>query len=482
MFASSIMSGDTPAPQNDPLPAPTPAPTPTPAPAVDPVAPPSEDPPAPAPEPKPEPKDDPKPALEVPAKVTPKTGDEPKPEPKDDINLEEEDETEEAFGAKIEKLSKTEVNKLARKAFKQRGDAFRLAKSLKKKAEAHDALMAEKGELEKKILAIQDAPETKAQQAALAAKEAELQKLDEEIKGSRAKIDEDRKYVEGLQMAHDVQKTQDWQTFVEEPATELMRDIDMVATSIGEDDDSDDIKASILAALKIPDENERWRALKIAGKDLSPADQARLAEIFKGHKTIAKNRDILTGQSDVARKAIQESREKKTAAEKAAQTKEYHDGVKLSRETFAQEFPWVKEDFDASKFPPTFQDVIARTKKFANEIDMNTLTPAQLAKVGQGYAYFQGASILAREYAAELEKELKANQGELQAFRDAKAAKEKEEADAAAKLAENKGKLTPSSAPKKPIVTAPSGTPRQSIQSPVQTVGTSFAAMVAKGQ
>lgn len=485
MFAAGIMSGDipggTPAPPTPPA-API---APAPPPAPDPVAPPPEIPPGG--EKKPEPpaptKDD-KPV--VPAKdgleLPEKKGAEPKKET-EPADLEEEDETEEQFSAKIEKLSKTEVNKLARKAFKQRGDAFRLVKSLKAKAEAHDALLTEKTDLEKKIQNLTDAPETKAQQAALAKKEEELNKLNAEITGSKEKIEKDRSYLEGLRLAHDVTKTEKYKEYVDQPSEELMKDIDMVSTTVGDDDAeaAADIKSALLAALKIGDENERWRQLKIAGKDLSPADQSRLADIYKAHQRIARNHAILTGQSEEARKAIVETHEKETLATKAAKRKEYEDGITMSRDTFKKDFPWVDETFDLSKFPESFQEIIGKTRAFAAKIDMDQMTPGQLAKIGQGYAYFQGASILAREYASELEKELKSAHSELATFRGEKEAKEKAEADAAAKAAEDKGKLTPSAAPKKTTqpITPPNST--RAVTAPVQTVGTTFASMVARG-
>jgi len=426
--------------------------------------PPAAPPPPPAAPPAPPPKSDTPqlekqetPKLEVPPKTA--ATQTKKEEPKTEAAAEKDEELdlpEEEFEARLAGMNKSDAHKLARRAFKQRtffqqrGD--KLEKDAKKVVEAEKKVI----ELEKKIIDLQEAPETKANLARIEKAEADLKKANEDLAGREAKLEEGRKYVDGLQLAHDVRKTPEWAQYVESPSNELINDIHMLAVGIGANEDqTHEIEEGIKAALRIAGDDQRWKALKEAGAELSPADQARLADIFKAHKIIARNRDFLTGKSDEARKALEESRTRAEADKKNARTKEFNDGAVAGREAFAKDLPWVNDNFDQSKYPENFKAVIADAKSFADKMLTLDMTPAQEAKMRVGYAYYQGSTILAKMYAVALENEnieLRKNLEELTKF---KADTEAAAVAAEQKKEEEKGSLTPSSAPRRPANSSP---------------------------
>lgn len=425
--------------------------------------------------------------LEVPAKVTPKAADE-KPvvvDPKADPAEPEPEETEDQFVARVEKLNKGDVLKIARKAFSQRTKAQQALKEQSERLKKLEKAEGEAEELRGKIKTLEEAPETKANLARLDKLQTDLASKESEIKVREEKIAEEKKYVEGLRFAHDVKSTPEYKQYVGDPSEELIQDIKMVSTTVGgSPEDSTQIEEAIKAALRIGDETSRWQALKEASANLSAADQARIVDIFKAHKQILKNNDLLTGQSDKARKTLDESRARKTQEEEAGRLKEYNEGVLLSRQKFTEEFPWVNPEFDISKYPEKFQDMVLKARKFADEIPGMKLSQGQRAKVDQGYVYYQAAAYLAREYSKELEAENTQIRANLQKYTDAEAAA----AAAEAAKEKNKGELTPSAGPKNAPPAADPAAPassRQVRKAPTSvtpsSAGAGFASMIMKG-
>ena len=457
-----------------------------PAPAADPAAPEPPKPATPPEPPKPAEPEPPKPpadpGLEVPAKSTPAAP--PAADPKADPAEAEVEETEDEFVARVEKLNKQDVLKIARKAFRARTKAEQAQKEQAERVKKLDKVEGEAAELREKIKNLEEAPETKANAARLEKLNSDLATKEAEIKTRESKIEEEKKYVEGLRFAHDVKSTPEYKQYVSDPSEELIQDIKMVSTTVGgTEDDSRAIEEAIKAALRIGDETQRWAALKEASQNLSAADQARIVDIFKAHKQIMKNNDLLTGQSDKARKTLDESRARKTQEEEAGRLKEYNEGLLLSRQNFVQEFPWVNPDFDISKYPEKFQDMVMKARKFADEIPAMKLTQGQRAKVDQGYVYYQAAAYLSREYSKELEKENEQLRVGLKAYTD----KEEAAAAAEAKREKDKGELTPSAAPKNapPAAVAPAASGRQVLRAPTSatpaSAGAGFASMIMKG-
>jgi hypothetical protein len=380
---------------------------------------------------------------------------------------------------KLSSLSKTDAHKLARKAFARAGRMLQEKGTLEQKLKEAEKSAQSVLDLQAKVEKLENSPETKAQQAALQKAQTDLKAAEEAFAADREKVEKDKKYVEGLQMAHDVKKTPKWKQYVSDPSVELLNDIKMIAAGASEDEgEQNQVAQAIIYALNQPDEASRWRALKQAGAQLDPGDQTLLADIFKGHTRIEKNKAFLTGQSEEARKALDEGREREQKEKKDARSKEYNDGLALARENFEKELPWIREDFDMSKYPEPFQKTILDTREFAKRIEATELTPAQEAKVKQGFAFFQGAAILARNYAKALEVENETVRAKLKEFTD------KEEAAAAveAEKEKNKGELTPSAAPKKVPPTKVSNPPAVPQGGSVRSVGSAFAALVAKGQ
>lgn len=426
-------------------------------------------------EPVPEKKEEPKPAAKAPEKPAEPTKD----EVDEYIGM-----TDEEQEAKLSKLSKTDAHKLARKAFARAGKMLQEKDDMGKKVKDLEKAAADVEELKKKVAHLEDGPETKAQQAKIAKAETELKEAQANFAATQEKVQKDMKYVEGLQLAHDVKKTPRWKQYVSEPSEELLADIRMVAASIGEDEGAREQAATaIIHALQQPDEADRWRALKAVGASLDPADQTLLSNIFKGHKVIEKNKGILQGQSDEARKALDEGREREAGEKKAARQKEFTEGSATARENFSKELPWISEDFDISKYPSDFQQTIKDVRDFAKRLESTDLTPAQEAKVKQGFAYFQGASILGKLYSKALEGEneqLRARNTELET---AEAARLKALETKETKEEEERAALTPSAAPKKNTVqTKASATPLTGKATPTGTsVGASFAKLISQG-
>lgn len=452
--------------------APEPAPS---GPAADPVAPPITPEPAAAEVQDPAPAALEKPArLEVPAKgAEPASKGEPTPDEVDEyLKLSEEEQD-----AKLSKLSKSDAHKLARKAFNRAGKMLQDKATLEQKLKDMQDAGKEVDTLKAKIKNLEEAPETKANQERLAKLEADLTKAQEDFKGEKERVEKDKKYVEGLQFAHDVKKTPRWKEYVSAPSAELVEDIKLISASLGEDKaQQDEVFNSIIYALNQADESARWRALKAVGETLPAADQTMLANIFKGHQRIEKNKAFLQGQSDEARAALDEGRAKEETEKKATRTKEFQEGAKTARENFSKDLPWVSDDFDIAKYPEEFQKVIQDTRAFAKKIEAADLTPGQEAKVKQGYAYFQGAAILNRNYSKALETENTQLREELKAFQDKEAAA----AAAEAEKEKNRGELTPSAAPKKAAVNTKPAAPVVPVGQ-VRSAGGSFASMVMKG-
>lgn len=434
-------------------------------PEQDPIAPPSST-PKPA-EPQLE-----KPArLETPVKKEEAPAEAAKPDEVDEyLGLSDEDQE-----AKLSKLSKTDAHKLARKAFNRAGRLLQDRDTLAKKLKDMEASGKEVEDLKKKIAHLEDGPETKATQAAITKAQGELKKAQEDFAADKERVEKDKKYVEGLQLAHDVKKTPKWKQYVSEPSQELVDDIKMLSASIGEDEATRNLVFdSIIYALNQGDEATRWRALKEAGKDLSSADQTMLSQIFKAHQRIEKNKLFLQGASEEGRKALDEGRERETKEKAEARTKEYSDGAAMARENFTKDLPWISDDFPLDKYPEEFKKTITDTRAFAKRLESTDLTPGQEAKVKQGFAYFQGAAILARNYSKALEVENTQLREALKVHEDKVAA----EAAAEAEKEKNKGELTPSAAPKKgTVVTKPAA----ATTGPVRSVGATFASLVAKG-